>query len=343
LNLGAYAAPDGHLVFDINDFDETYPGPFEWDLKRLVTSFVLAGEDAGENRRKCEETVMALVRSYRQALHKFAGINKIELERFEIHRHSKSASVREIMAKGERVTPKAILQKYTVKTKDGSRQFIEKPPRWRHLTTEENKAVLSSLAAYKETLSNDRQHMLDAYTPAATAFKVVGVGSVGTRDYVVLCLGNGVDDPLFLQVKEEPASCYAPYIPEAPKYPNQGRRVADGQRMLQTVSDPFLGYTSFGGRDYLVRQLADCKAAVDPLELKGETLIEFANVCGETLARAHARTGDPAMLSGYVGNSDTLDQALAQFAITYANQNQQDYDAFKKMVKSGKFKATAGI
>lgn len=342
LNLGAFAAPDGHLVFDINDFDETYPGPFEWDLKRLATSFVLAGEDAGESEKHCVEAVLALVQSYREAMHQFAKMSKIELTRFEVHRHSKAAPIREILGKAERVTPKSLLQKYTEKTEDGSREFIDKPPGFRRCTKEEEQAILASLPDYRETLSVERQSVFDAYRPVATAFKIVGVGSVATRNYVVLCLGQDADDALFLQIKEAPPSCYAPYVPDAPFYENQGKRVAEGQRIIQTVFDPFLGYTQMNGHDFLVRQFADYKASVDPDELKGDALVEFANVCGPILADAHARTGDPAMLSGYVGDSDKLDKALAQFAVSYALQNQEDYQVFERLVKSGQIPAVDG-
>jgi uncharacterized protein (DUF2252 family) len=343
LNLGAYAAPDGHLVFDINDFDETYPGPFEWDLKRLATSFVIAGEEAGEKQKRCEEAVTTLVSSYRSSMHQFAEMRKIDLERFEVHRHSKSPSIRDILARAERMTPKVLLQKYTVAVKGELPKLLEKPPKWRHLPKEEEKSVLEALTLYRTTLSADRQSVIEAYHPTDVAFKIVGIGSVGTRCYVILGFGAGINHPLFLQMKEEPPSCYMPYVADVPKYAHEGKRVADGQLRLQTVSDPFLGYTTIDNRDYLVRQLSDYKAAVDPTELKGDVLAEFAHMCGQTLAMAHARTGDPAMLSGYVGHSDTLDKALANFAMTYAAQNAEDFELFKKAIRSGKIQSIEGI
>lgn len=343
LNLGAYAAPDGHLVFDINDFDETYPGPFEWDLKRLATSFVLAGDEAGEKAKKCHDAVVTLVESYRSAIHQFATLTKIELERYEIHRHTKSATIREIISRAERMTPKVLLQKFTVSSDGELPELIEKPPRWHHLPMEEAAKLREALKDYRAHMPPDRQSVLDAYTPSDFASKVVGVGSVGLQCYVVLCFGSSKDDPVFLQFKEQTASAYLPYVSEVPKHEHEGKRVSDGQRLLQTVSDPFLGYTSIDGRPYMVRQLSDHKAAVEPLDLKGEVLLEFAHLCGQTLAKAHARTGDPAMLSGYVGHSDKLDQAIAQFAVTYAEQNMQDYDAFKKAIRSGKIQAIEGL
>jgi uncharacterized protein DUF2252 len=162
---------------------------------------------------------------------------------------------------------------------------------------------------------------------------------VGTRDYVVLCFGNGLEDPLFIQVKEEPPSCYAPYLPDVPPFPHQGRRVAEGQRLMQTVSDPFLGWTSIDGRDFLVRQLADHKAGVDPAELQGATLIEFGVVCGQILAKAHARTGDAVEIAAYCGKADKVDKALEQFAVAYARQSARDHEALLNAIKEGKIKA----
>ena len=173
------------------------------------------------------------------------------------------------------------------------------------------------------------------------AFKVVGTGSVGTRDYVVLLLGRGADDALFLQVKEEAPSCWAPYLAGAPDYSNQGQRVAEGQHRLQPVTDPFVGWTQSGEASYLVRQLADHKAAVDPAELKGDTLAEYALVSGEVLAKGHARTGDPAALAGYCGRSDRLDSAMGKFALTYADQTEQDYAVFVAALHDGRLPAVS--
>jgi uncharacterized protein (DUF2252 family) len=174
------------------------------------------------------------------------------------------------------------------------------------------------------------------------AFKIVGTGSVGTRDYVLLLFGNGVDDPLFLQIKEELPSCYAPYVTGIPPIAHQGKRVAQGQKKMQTVSDPFLGYTTIDSRHFLVRQLADHKAAIDPLELKGTALLEYGRVCGEVLAKAHARTGDAGAIAGYCGKSATLDNALAKFAKLYADQTESDYEQFKKAIAKGRVRAVLG-
>ena len=342
-NLGAFAAPDGHLVFDLNDFDETVPGPWEWDVKRFATSLILAGEDAGSTHDDCKEAVHSFVASFREAMARFAGMTMLDLVRYEVRRHSKAACVRDVLGKALRSTPQTTLEKLTVAAKGGSRKFAERPPLLHHISEKTTKDVLASLNSYRETLSPDRQQVLDAYHPVDVAFKVVGTGSVGTRDYVVLCFGNGVEDPLFIQVKEEPPACYTPYLTDLPAFPNQGRRVADGQRRMQTVGDPFLGWTAVEGRDFLVRQLADHKAAVDPVELKGETLVEYGLVCGEILAKAHARTGDAAEISGYCGTSDKLDKAICKFALAYHEQSVHDHALLVKAIKDGKIKAVHAL
>jgi uncharacterized protein (DUF2252 family) len=198
--------------------------------------------------------------------------------------------------------------------------------------------VLGALASYRETLSAGRQLLFDQYHPLDVAFKIVGTGSVGTRDYVVLFFGTGVEDPLFLQIKEALPSCYASHLP-APQVDHDGKRVAQGQQRMQTMSDPFLGWTTVDGVSYLVRQLADHKASIDPQDLKGTALTEYAGVCGEVLAKAHARTGDAAALAGYCGDSDKLDKAIACFSAAYACQVISDYKLFMKALKAGKIKA----
>jgi uncharacterized protein (DUF2252 family) len=335
-NLGAYAAPDGHLVFDINDFDETIEGPWEWDLKRLAASIVLAGREAGE--KDCGEAVLELVRCYREALGFFSEMKALDLAKYEIHAETENRAVREVLEKAERVTPPRNLKKLTEPGKDGWPRFHDKLPSLRHVGEETAAAVFESLKDYRETVTAGRQLILDSYHPVDIAFKVVGTGSVGTRDYVILLFGNGHDDPMFLQIKEELASCYAPYLEGAPRFTNEGRRVAQGQQRMQTQTDPFLGWTTVEGRHYLVRQLADHKAAIDPRELKGETLLEYATVCGKVLAKAHARTGDAAALYGYCGDATKLDKAICEFATAYADQTGKDYDKFLKAIKAGEIK-----
>lgn len=341
-NLGAYAAPDGHLVFDLNDFDETIPGPWEWDVKRLATSLVLAGGETGAVQRDCVAAVRAFVESYRESMDRFSRMKVLELAKWEVRRHTASGPVGAVLQKAERATPDVTLKKLTVRSRGGARRFHDRPPLLYHVPEKAAAAVIAALIPYRQTLGADRRQVLDAYRPVDVAFKVVGTGSIGTRDYVVLLFGNGPDDPLFLQVKEELPSCYAPYLPGAPAYPNQGQRVAEGQRRLQTVSDPFVGWTTLRGSDYLVRQLADHKAVVDPAELKSAALIEYGQVCGEVLAKAHARSGDAAAIAGYCGGSSKLDKAMAQFALAYAEQTRLDHATLREAVKSGKLKAPDG-
>jgi uncharacterized protein (DUF2252 family) len=341
-NLGAFAAPDGHLVFDINDFDETMPGPWEWDLKRLAASLVLAGREAGDGDPLCTEAVGELVSSYREALKGFAAMSALDLARFEIRRFRRGPVTR-ILEKAERATPLHSLEKLTVQARGGLRRFPKRPPLLQPLEPGKARRVIGSLKAYRDTVSDDRQLVLDAYQLVDVAFKVVGTGSVGTRDYAVLAFGDGADHPLFLQVKEELPSAYAAVLAHVVGPTHQGRRVAQGQHRMQTASDPFLGWTTLAGRHYLVRQLADHKAAIDPNELSGLALKEYARVCGEVLAKAHARTGDAAILSGYCGDTDRLDCAMGKFAVAYADQTESDHGAFVKAIRAGKIRARRGV
>jgi uncharacterized protein (DUF2252 family) len=326
-NLGAYAAPDGALVFDINDFDETMPGPWEWDVKRFATSLVLAGGECGEGESTCEQSVRLFVASYRANLRGFATMPFARLARYLITRRRGETLLADIFRDAERVTAARNAAKLTIERRN-RRRFHDKPPNLRHVDAGTAARVVDALTAYRATLNASRRRTFARYRPADVAFKLVGTGSVGTRDYIVLLFGNGAGDPLFLQVKQELASCYAPYVPASARIDHQGRRVAEGQQMMQTLSDPFLGYTRFGGHDYLVRQLADHKAALDPMALKRQTLFEYARLCGEALAKGHARTTDGAMLAGYVGKSSRLDKAIAAFAMAYAARTKADYRLF---------------
>jgi uncharacterized protein (DUF2252 family) len=331
-NLGAYAAPDGRLVFDINDFDETLRAPFEWDLKRLAASLVLAGREAGSKSSACEDAVLLCVASYRAMARLLAKIPVIELAHYQVHRMLKVAPVSEALQKAQRQTPLATLEAIT-KPARGGRQFKHQPPLLRRVTGKEAKQVLASLPAYARRLLPEREHFLAQYRPGDVGFKVVGTGSVGLRDLVVYLEGNGPGDPLFLQIKEETRSGYAPYISDRTASKHDGQRVADGQRAMQFQSDPFLGWTTIANRHYLVRQLNDHKASIDLAELKGVGLNEYAQLCGELLARGHARSGDAQVLSGYVGKSGRLDEALARFAQDYADQTEKDW---KQLVNSRK-------
>jgi len=226
------------------------------------------------------------------------------------------------------MTPARNLKKLTV-TRGGRVRFHNQPPLLQPLSPRLAAEVVSALRTYVATLVPSRRRTFERYHPVDVAFKLVGTGSVGTRDYVVLLFGNGPRDPLFMQVKQELPSCYVPYLRHPPVL-HEGQRVAEGQQMMQTLSDPFLGYTAFGGHDYLVRQLADHKAALDPASLDRRTLYEFAILCGEVLAKGHARTGDAALLAGYAGKSPKLDRAIGAFAVTYAEQVRADFKLFRR-------------
>ncbi|MFL6426780.1 MAG: DUF2252 domain-containing protein [Acidobacteriaceae bacterium] len=336
-NLGAYAAPDGRLIFDINDFDETCSAPFEWDLKRMATSIVLAGRDNGQKGSACGEAVFTLAQSYRRLAASLARTPVVDLARYQVHRLERVTPVSDALRKAERETPLSTLARFTAEIKGSKaghprRRFKEEPPLFTRLPQAQARAVLASFAAYRNSLLPERRHFLDQYVPMDVGFKVVGTGSVGLRDYLVYLEGNGPNDPLFLQLKEEPGSAYAPYLAVhgAARATHQGQRVAEGQRAMQWQSDPFLGWTTIANRDYLVRQLNDHKASVDLEALQGSGLAEYAAVCGELLARGHARSGDVHFITGYLGagsKQDKFDLALTAFAEAYADQTEADWHA----------------
>jgi uncharacterized protein (DUF2252 family) len=332
-NLGAFAAPDGRLLFDINDFDETIRGPFEWDLKRLATSLVLAGREtcaANERIKDGEKAVLKFVASYRKLVDALARMPVIEVARYQVHRLQRITPVSDALLKAERATPLHTLDALTVETKKG-RVFRNDPPLLWRLTPHQGRPVLAAVKAYAESLLPERRHFLAQYTPLDVAFKVVGTGSVGLRDYLIYFEGNGPRDPLFLQVKEEPGSAYAPYLPgTSTSTGHQGWRVAEGQRAMQFQSDPFLGWTTIANRDYLVRQLNDHKGSIEIEDLAGQGLIDYAEMCGELLARGHARSGDASLIAGYLGNGEKFGEALVTFAEAYADQTERDWKALKR-------------
>jgi uncharacterized protein (DUF2252 family) len=338
-NLGAYAAPDGRVIFDINDFDETIGAPWEWDVKRLAASLVLAGREAQDDDKTCRNAVLRFASSYREYAHYCCELTVLETARLQVHRHRDMLPVASALHKAARATAQENLAKLARKRGKGKWEFKEEKPLLWRVSREERGIVLESLSAYRATLARERQHVLDAYRPVDVAFKVVGTGSVGLRDYVILCFGRDGNDPLFLQVKEEPASCFCPHLPTAASVcDNQGKRVVEGQRLMQAQSDILLGWTSIEGRDYLVRQLSDHKASIEIDDLKGEGLLDYAQMCGEVLAKGHGRSGNPCAIAGYLGNSDAFDKALAEFAFAYAEQVGEDYKRFLSEMKKGAFR-----
>ncbi|MGA2850959.1 MAG: DUF2252 domain-containing protein [Terracidiphilus sp.] len=338
-NLGAYAAPDGRLVFDINDFDETIRGPFEWDLKRMAASVTLAGRGARQKESACREAVVKFVQRYATQMRVFAHMPTIEIGRHQVHRISKVAPIHDALMKAERATPQHTLAELTEPATDktgAARRFRESKPLLTRVNAQQAAAVLDSLEPYREMLEPQRQHLLSFYRPVDVAFKVVGTGSVGLRDYCIYFEGNSAADPLFLQIKEEPASDYAAYLPDAHAPHHNGQRVAEGQKAMQIQSDPFLGWTHIGGRQYLVRQLNDHKGSICLEDLAGPALAAFAEVCGELLARGHARSGDPLVIAGYLGSGNGFAEALGKFGAAYADQTERDWEELRRSRKLGK-------
>jgi uncharacterized protein (DUF2252 family) len=337
-NLGAFAGADGRLVFDINDFDETIRGPFEWDVKRMATSLILAGRGTGEKDVHCREAAHLFVERYRLAMLEFARMPLLEVARYQVHRLRETVTVGGLLQLAERATPAHTLLQLTEtagqRKKAGQgkakgeqeRIFKSAPPVLTRLAGAMAKRVIDSLKPYAASLLPERRRFLEQYRPLDVAFKVVGTGSVGLRDYCVYMEGNGARDPLFLQIKEEAESGYAPYVGNSGHARmHQGRRVVEGERAMQLSSDPFLGWTTIEGRDYLVRQLNDHKASIQVEDLRDAGLEEYAEVCGELLARGHARSGDCLKLAGYLGISPRFDDAVVQFAESYADQTEKDW------------------
>jgi len=340
-NLGAFAAPDGRLVFDINDFDESIRAPFEWDLKRLASSLTLVGRANGIKRAGCGDAVTVLVDRYRKFIDMFARMPVTEVAKYQVHRLQRITPISDALLKAERASPLHTLDALTVETKKG-RVFREAPPMLRRLSPQQARPVLASVKTYRESLQPERQHFLAQYRPLDVGFKVVGTGSVGLRDYLIYFEGNGSRDPLFLQVKEEPGSAYAPYLPGAAGTTgHQGKRTAEGQRAMQFQSDPFLGWTTIANRQYEVRQLNDHKASIEVEDLAGEGLPEYAEMCGELLARGHARSGDACVLAGYLGNGVKFGEALALFAHAYADQTVKDWEELRAAKRRSAGKAVS--
>jgi uncharacterized protein (DUF2252 family) len=330
-NLGAYAAPDGRLVFDINDFDETARAPFEWDLKRLAASLILAGREAGAKESFARNAVLAFLQRYRKCARAFAQMPVLEVARYQVHRLMNVTPISEVLLKAERATPMHTLETLTVAfRKSEGRIFRENKPLLTRVNGSTERQVLAALKEYRDTLLPERQHILAQFRPVDVCFKVVGTGSVGTRDYCVYLEGNGTADPLFLQIKEEVGSAYLPYLESTLKKSHCGRLVAEGQRAMQLQSDPLLGWTTIANRDYLVRQLNDHKASIDIGVLKGPGLIAYGEVCGELLARGHARSGDVQMIVGYLGSGGSYTKAIVQFAMVYADQTEADWEALRR-------------
>ena len=364
-NFGAYAAPDRRLVFSVNDFDETLPGPFEWDVKRLAASFAVAGRDRGFDDKQREGVNLAVGRSYREWMARFAGMRTLDLWYARVDVEALLAQFQTIATAAERKRADKNLAKTKTKDSlkafakltevvDGERRIVADPPVVTPIEdllgdrAGEFDAFLNGLIrSYRRTLSGDRRKLLERYRYVHAARKVVGVGSVGTRAYIMLLLGRDDNDPLFLQVKEAEAAVLEPFLGKS-EFANHGQRVVEGQRLTQAASDIMLGHIRAEGidgvqRDFYVRQLWDAKgsALVDLME--PPILRAYAEACGAELARAHARSGDAIAIASYLGNSETFDRAIAQFAEAYANQNERDYETLTKAVSAGKIQTETGV
>jgi len=341
-NLGAYSSPDGKVVFDVNDFDETCRGPWEWDLKRLAISLVLVAREGGTADKVGREAAQAMVRSWRTTMHELADLPACELARYHVHRYTNDGPVGRVLAKAQRMTALHARDELTTLGPDGRPRFLDDGAKIRQIPDDEAAQVLASLASYRDTLGPNRQQVLDSYLAYDVAAKLAGTGSVGARNYAVLCVGNGIDDPLILQVKQALPSCYHALglVPRDPRVSDHdGKRVAEGQHRLQTWADPFLGWTTAFGAPFYVRQLSDHKASIDPADLKRSAVVEYARVCGEVFAKAHARTADAAVLFGYAGESEKLDVAIATLALTAADQVTRDWSVLVAAIKRGEFTA----
>jgi uncharacterized protein (DUF2252 family) len=365
-NFGAFASPERRLVFDVNDFDETLPGPFEWDVKRLAASFAVAGRDSGFPAKDRRKIILAAAEAYRTAMRDFAaqpllGVWYAHMDIEEAIGEFKSQikakklkAFEKLMAKAHTRDSTQVLGKLTTVT-DGRRRIISQPPTI--VPVEEvfsdvhadaiYEQIRNVLSKYRRSLQSDRRHLLGQFTLVQVARKVVGVGSVGTRAWIVLMDAGDGAEPLFLQAKEAQPSVLADYCGRS-QYNNQGERVVAGQHLQQAQSDIFLGWTRITGpdgndRDFYVRQLRDWKFSV-PIELMlPPGLTVYARLCGWTLARAHARSGDRIALAAYLGGSAKFDEAIADFAETYADQNERDYAALQAAVKDGKAEAASEI
>jgi uncharacterized protein (DUF2252 family) len=352
-NFGLFASPERRLVFDANDFDETMPGPWEWDVKRLATSFVIAGQANGFSPAWIRKAAMESVRSYRAWMARYARMPMVDVW----HAVITDADIRELLQrlpdiKGRSGAARmAALDAVFTKSRrrdgtrafaslttvvDGHRVIVDDPPVLTHVVPEGGDGALDdTFREYRASLPEHRRAFLERYRFVDFALKVVGVGSVGTRCFVLVLQGRDQDDPLILQAKEATASVMEPYLTAA-AHTNHGQRVVVGQQLMQATSDVFLGWTrSRAKKDFFFRQLWDMKGSIDPATMQRSGLVAYASLCGWSLARAHARTGDAVAISAYLGTGDRFDGAIADFAEGYADVNRRDHDAYKAAIADG--------
>lgn len=347
-NFGGFATPERNLVFDVNDFDETLPAPFEWDLKRLAASFVIAARWRGFSSKQAREMAVVAVSSYHSSIRKCAALGALETwysmttlnhvrEAVGSDKDLRSLYDKRITEAGKQ-TQEHVAHKITTPSKGLSR-IVDQPPLLYHDDKQlvNERTVPAFLKQYRETLSEDRRALFDRFKPVDAAMKVVGVGSVGTRCYVVLLLATP-NDPLFLQVKEARPSVFEPYTRRTPVEQN-GHRVVTGQRLMQSSSDIFLGWAKGPqGRAFYVRQLRDMKVSADIESQTPRGMWVYATLCGHVLARAHGKAGNAAMIAGYLGSNDQFDEAIGDYAVAYADQVERDYATFVAAIRAGQLK-----
>ena len=365
-NFGVFGTPERKLVFDINDFDETLPGPWEWDVKRLAASFVVAGRDRGLSAEQRRTVALACLSTYRTAMREFAAMSNLEVWYAHLNVEQTLEEFRGELTEKQVANTEATIAKARTKDSmrafdklthivDGERRIISDPPLivpfeelfgidWQEAETE----LRALMRDYRSTLSTERRWLLEQYNLAHFARKVVGVGSVGTRAWIGLFLGRDDVDPLFLQVKEAQPSVLEPFLGRS-EYSNSGQRVVAGQRLIQAASDLFLGWQHVPKardgqrRDFYIRQLHDWKGSVEVETMKQPGMVVYARFCGWTLARAHARSGDRIAIASYLGKGDVFDRAVAEFSEAYADQNEHDYARFTEAVSSGRLEAQTGL
>ncbi|MFE7540015.1 DUF2252 domain-containing protein [Streptomyces platensis] len=374
-NFGLYGDARGGLVIDLNDFDETLHGPWEWDVKRLAASVVLAGREAGADEDDCRRAAQDAAGSYRRTMRLLAKLpvveawNAIADEDLVSHTDARDllGTLEKVAEKARKNTSARFAAKATEPTADGGRRFVDAPPVLRRVPDAEAAAVASSLTGYLDTVAEHRLPLLARYAVHDVAFRVVGTGSVGLRSYVVLLLDHR-GEPLVLQMKEARSSVLAPFTEKAgfpvPSVVHEGRRVVLGQRRMQVVSDILLGWTTVpgmassgvdgtGGADaanfprdglpFQVRQFRNRKGSVDPTQLSGDQMDDYARMTGALLARAHSHSVDPRLLAGYCGKNEELDEAIATFAVSYANRTEADHTTLTTAVKNGRIAAEMGV
>lgn len=352
MNFGGFATPERKQAFDINDFDETFPAPFEWDVKRLAASFVLAGRWLELDAADCKLVAQTVVAAYHEHIKQFAEMHALEvwyhqitsevlLEQFENDQDFRQR-LQKAMERAAQNTSVRVFNKLTTE-ESGRIRIVDQPPLLFHLDTSQvelEKELVPFFESYRETLTADRQVLFDRFRLTDFAYKVVGVGSVGTRCYIALYLADD-DDPLFLQVKQARASVLEG-LAGPPRWASNGERVVTGQRLMQSASDIFLGWASgANSRDFYVRQLRDMKFTPDLTGYTPRLLSHYATMCGQVLARAHSKAGDAATIAGYLGDGPSFDDAIAQYAVAYADQVETDFATFQSAIRAGRIRVDA--